>query len=123
MIVVGPQNIYSKDKTYFNVTVINTGRRPIRITNAGLRLIGRKKKYALFSDSFATHRNKVITEEEPRTEFMMEQDDKLLNSAWYIVVYDGTGRKYRKYLKYIPIKLFYISMKKINSDTGSLLSG
>lgn len=107
IVIVGPQAIYSKDKTYFNVTVINKGRRPIKITNVGLRCLGRKKKYALFSDSFATHRNKIITEEDPRTEFMMEQDEELLLSAWYIVVYDGTGRKYTKYMKYFPIKLFY----------------
>ncbi|MBE0568392.1 MAG: hypothetical protein IH577_01790 [Deltaproteobacteria bacterium] len=116
MIIIGKQDLYNKAKTYFNVTVINKGRRPIRIDRAGLRIIGRKRIYALFSDSFMPHRNKVITEESPKTDFMIEQDDDLLNSTWYIVVYDGVGKEYRKYLRFIPVNLFINSFRKKQND-------
>lgn len=106
MIIIGEQSIYPKDKTYFSVSVVNKGRRPIRIEKVAFRTIGAKKRFALFSDSFLQGRRRVLTEEYPRTDYMAEQDEELLRSVWYIAVYDGTGKTYRKYLKLFPIVLF-----------------
>lgn len=102
MIVSGGQSIYPADKTYFNVSVINKGRRPVNITRAGYRTFGRERKFGLFCDSFSPHRNKILTEESPITEFFVEQDEEVLKSVWYICVYDATGREYRKYLHAFP---------------------
>ncbi len=111
-IIIGEQSIYPKDKTYFNVSVVNRGRRPIRIEKVAFRTIGRKKRFALFSDSFLQERRKVLTEEYPRTDFMTEQDEDLLKSVWYIAIYDGAGKTYKKYLKFFPIVLFIKSWLK-----------
>lgn len=110
--------LYDRNKTYFNVTVTNIGRRPIRISNTGVRTVGRERKFALFADSVMRHTNKVLTEENPYVDFMMEQDEDLLNSAWYIVVYDGTGREYRKYMHRLPMLWrIYYGWKKRNKGT------
>lgn len=102
MTITGNQSIYPADKTYFVVTVINKGRRPINISSAGLRTLGRRTKYSLLSDSFSPHRNRVLTEEKPSTQFIVEQYDEVLKGTLYICVYDETGREYRKYLHILP---------------------
>lgn len=105
MNIYGHQSVYPKDKTYISITVINKGRRPVNITKAGLRTLGAERKYAMFNDSFSAHRNRVLTEESPTSEFMVEQDEKileLLSGAWYIWTQDATGKMYRKYLHSFP---------------------
>ena len=99
MAVHGVDSIYPRDKTYFNITVINKGRRPINISKAAIRTIGHDKKFAILADSFFPHRNSILTETNPVSEFMMEQDEKVLESIWYISVYDATGKEYRKYMR------------------------
>jgi hypothetical protein len=105
MMVGGPQAIYDPKKTYFNITVINRGRRPINITKAALRTFEPgKKKFLLLIDSFAAHRNRVLDESKPTTEFMIEQDDEMLANSWFISIYDATGRSYRKYVHpFLPL--------------------
>jgi len=108
MQVLGHHPDYDPNKTYVNITVINKGRRPVNITKAGVRVLGAKRKYALLNDSFSTQRNRVLTEAEPTTEFMMEQDEALFGNAWFICVYDATGKVYRKYLHpLLPIWMLY----------------
>jgi hypothetical protein len=94
--------LYNENKTYFNVTVINKGRRSISISKAAIRTIGREKNFAIINDSILGHTNNILTETNPTVDFMMEQDEEFLNSAWYIVIYDGTGRAYRKYMHRFP---------------------
>jgi hypothetical protein len=106
MIVVG-KSVYSPDKTYFNITVINNGRRPVNITKAALRTLSGKKKFAVLSDSFSDHRKRILTEESPVCEFLMEQDENLLKGAWYISVYDAAGNVYKKYMHRLPL-LWYL---------------
>ena len=60
MQIIGPQTVYDPNKTYFNITVTNQGRRPVNITKAAFRTIGTRKKYALLADSFSAHRNRVL---------------------------------------------------------------
>jgi hypothetical protein len=98
MRIGGAQNIYDPSKTYFNITVINRGRRPINITKAALRTLKTDKKYTLLADSFLAHRNRVLDESRPTTEFMMEQTEEVLAKTWYICVYDATGRTHRKFV-------------------------
>jgi len=101
--------LYDANKTYFNVTVINKGRRPIRISKAAIRTVGREKKFAIINDSILGHTNKVLTEENPTVDFMIVQDEEFLKSAWYVVVYDGIGREYRKYMHRFPLlwRIYY----------------
>ena len=81
--------------------MVNKGRRPIKIDKAALKIVDRKG-FWLLGDSFANHRIKVLTEENPRTEFLTDQSDIELSKIWYISIYDATGREYRKYLHLFP---------------------
>ena len=101
--IVGLPQHYDPQKTYFNVTVINKGRRPVNITKAGFGVVGKEAPIALLSDSFSPLRNKVLTEENPTSEFFVEQDEDLLRHATYIFTVDGTGREYRRYLRLSPV--------------------
>lgn len=102
MQIAGNTGPYSPDKTYFNVTVINRGRRPVNITKAAIRNLGTYKKFLLLTDSFSSSRNRVLTEDNPTTEFFIVQSEALLDSSLYVCVYDATGREYRKYLHRFP---------------------
>ena len=90
------------DKMHLSISAINKGRRPIRIDRAALRIFGHYNKNFLLTDSFANHRNKIINEENPKTTFMVVQDLIDLKNVIYVVVTDGTGRQYRKYIKKFP---------------------
>lgn len=92
---------YDSDKEYLSINVINKGRRPIKIEKAALKILGRKG-YLLLSDSFVDHRTRVITEEEPRTLFLLEQDSVDLNKVLTVFIYDGAGREYKKHIKIFP---------------------
>jgi len=102
--IIGRQSLYDPSKTYFNITVINKGRRPINITKIAIRVLDlpNKRKFYLLSDSFLITRNRILTEENPTTEFLVEQNLIDFDNAWYISVYDATGQEYRKYLHLFP---------------------
>ena len=89
MQIINGNPLYQDDKNYFNVTVINKGRRPIKITKAGLRIIGSEKKFIIFTDSFQNHRNKILTEESPTSEFLVEQNLINLENSYYIFAQDA----------------------------------
>lgn len=113
MQIIGPQTVYDPNKTYFNITVTNQGRRPVNITKAAFRTIGTLKKYALLSDSFSPHRNRVLDESKPTTDFMTEQDEVLLANTWFICVYDGTDRIHRKYLHpFLPLSMLWRGFRR-----------
>lgn len=99
--LMGTQGIYDQSKTYFNITVINKGRRPVKIEKAAIKIVG-EKGYYLLGDSFAPHRMQVLTEDSPKTEFLADQSLIDLSKIWYIYVYDATGRKYKKYTHILP---------------------
>jgi len=99
--VVGGAGPYRDDIDYASVTVLNMGRRPIKIEKAALKIMGRKGLF-LLNDSFAVHRRRTLTEEEPRSEFLVEQDLIDVDRLWYVVVYDARGCEYRKYVHRFP---------------------
>lgn len=92
--IVGTR-LYSPDKIYFIVSAINKGRRPVRIGKVGMRVVKDKTRFVLFGDSLYQS-DRVLTEESPRTQFIIEQDDDLLSRGRYVVVYDATGKAYVK---------------------------
>ena len=71
MKIIG-QGTYDENKLYFNIDVINKGRRPIKIEKAAIRIFGKGSPFLLLNDSFTSHRPKVLTEKEPRTSFLAE---------------------------------------------------
>ena len=97
---------YSPNKRYFVVSVINKGKRPIKIVKAGAKLFTGDKKLMIFSDSFAIPGKRVLTESEPSTDFLAEQNLINFENIEYIWAKDGTGRVYKKYLYSLPARMF-----------------
>jgi len=100
----GARAIYNqKDpkQKYIVITVINKGRRPIKIEQAAFKIF-RQKERSILVDSFSLHRPKVINEETPQTTFIAEQQLIDFKNVIYIRVQDGAGRIYKKYIKKFP---------------------
>lgn len=105
---------YPTGVKHLSIDVINIGRRPIRIEMVYLLIAGDNKK-TLLTDSFAEHRPKVITEEKPRTTFLVKEDLVDLSKVYCVIVVDGTGRKHKKYISIFPsfiLLLAFIKKKK-----------
>jgi hypothetical protein len=105
--------LYEEGVDYIAVTVINKGRRPVRISQANVFIIGKKNRF-LLTDSFADHRIQILTEENPKTQFFAKAADFDVDKIFKIVVVDATGNNYIKYVKKIPTFLrIYYHLKKI----------
>lgn len=101
-------------KLYFVLTAINKGRRPVKITKAGCKdILGDGKLYAIFSDSFAVPGDRVLTEINPATDFLVQTDLMDLNNVDFLWVEDGTGKVYRKQVRSFPT--FYRVFRKLQN--------
>lgn len=107
--------LYKANVEYVGVEVVNKGRRPIKITQAAFLILGETGKL-LLADSFANHRVQVLTEENPKTQFLVEKSIVDFDKIWCVLVSDGTGRKYKKNIKNFPtfIRIFYYFKTKFN---------
>jgi hypothetical protein len=112
MYICGGQELnYPEKIKHLSISVINRGRRPIRIESAYLKSFG-EKKILLLADSFADHRPKIITEEKPMTTFLIKQDSIDIKKVYCVIVIDGASRSYKKYVKPFPFLLqFYYWLK------------
>jgi hypothetical protein len=103
--------LYKEDTEYVGVSVINKGRRPVKITHAAFKILGKEGKQLLLADSFADHRVQVLTEENPKTQFFVEAFLVDVDKIWCIDISDGAGNQYKKYTKNFPTflrTLYYI---------------
>jgi hypothetical protein len=87
---------YDPEKTYINITVRNRGRRPVKIQTVYLKLY-RTKGFVLVSDSIHQHVQRVLSEDNPRTNFLIDQG--LIDPAAieYALVTDESGKQHIKY--------------------------
>jgi len=85
---------YSDDKDYFIITIINKGRRPVAIGNVAVRLFNGK---AFIAADSLNNANRILTEEKPVTQIMIDQNELDFSKTYYIEAYDKTGRRYKKY--------------------------
>jgi hypothetical protein len=116
--MIGNELLYPKDKKYLCVTVINSGIRPIRIEQASVQQYG-TEGYLVLPDSFRDHRPKIIDEKSPRTTFATSQDQFNLDMIYRVIVKDGTGKEYFKYIKKFPTfgNIFY-KIKNLGAREG-----
>lgn len=100
--------LYKKNVDYIGVTVVNRGRRPIKISSAELLILGNKNRLFL-TDSLFDHRIQTITEDEPKKQFFVEEKDVDFDKIYCVVVKDGAKRVYKKYTKKFPtiLKVYY----------------
>jgi hypothetical protein len=96
---------YDPEKIYINVSVINKGRRPVRIEKVGVRVIGCERgKWILYPDGLADRieNRGVLTEENPSCDYLAEQNDAELAMVWYAFASDARGVMYKRYLHRLP---------------------
>lgn len=99
--MIGNPSIYPEEKTYLCITVINKGRRSVSIEQASVRQY-ETSGYLILPDSFRQHRPKIIDEKSPKTTFATAEENFQMNKIWCVIVKDGAGRKYVKYVKKFP---------------------
>lgn len=102
MKIVNAFHRYSEDKCYFIVTIRNKGRRPVSVGAVGVILITGES--FLLGDSImnTNNSNRVLTEENPETQIISEEDSLDFTKLSYIQVFDKAGREYRKYVHKFP---------------------
>lgn len=106
---------YDPTKSYFNITVRNKSRNSVRIEKAAIKPIG--SGWLLLGDSFIPTRNRVLTPENPTTEFLIEASEIDLGDSQYISIYDGFGNEHRKYLHKFP--MLWLAWQKIKKRKKS----
>ena len=85
---------------YFDIQVRNVGRRTIALGNVGIKLFDGSA--LLLADSLNARVNKVLTEQNPRTNFLTPVKDIDFAKTHYITIFDEKGREYRKYFSNFP---------------------
>jgi hypothetical protein len=96
---IGAVTPYKNNTPYDCITVINKGRRPVKIQTASARIKNTDKgNHIIISDSWAVFKNKLLNEENPKVEFFYESSLKKHNDIYCINVSDEAGRNYRKWL-------------------------
>lgn len=100
---------YKPDKDYFVITVVNRGRRPVIITQAGCKFKQKEKPWTIASDSFFYGSRELS--EGKSTEFLIEQASIDFSRLLFIWAYDATGRIYKKRVSWLPFFLRKIFTK------------
>jgi len=91
---------YDPNKTYIDITVRNRGRRPVKIQTVYLKLY-RTKGLALINDSIHQHVQRVLSEDNPRTNFLIDQsqfDPSLIESGKTHIGYHRRGSFLRRFI-------------------------
>jgi hypothetical protein len=105
---------YDPSKTYISVTIRNRGRRATKISTVYLKLY-RTRGYFFLKDSMY-QLNRVLTEENPRTNVMIDQDLVDPSRIEYAVVNDEAGYKHVKYYRLGAFFLRHITRWVYNLD-------
>jgi hypothetical protein len=108
-------SFYSPQKTYIDIAIRNRGRRPVKISTVALKLY-RTRGFFLLNDSVHQHMPRVLTEEEPRTNFFVEQNLVAPERIEYAVVHDEAGNMYIKYARPSAIFRRFVSRWIRNID-------
>lgn len=102
MKIIGPAELagYDNNKTYLMVTVTNKGRRPINVDRVFVRQLRKGKTQTFFVVHNQTSR--ILTEENPVTQFPIDQEGVDYDRLYYVVILDKRGREYKKYYRRFP---------------------
>jgi hypothetical protein len=91
---------FEENKDYFIVNITNTGRRPVAIGNVAIQYISGEN--FILADSIDNQDLRILTEESPHAIITSDQSIFDFSKMYCIMVYDKTGREYRKYYSYFP---------------------
>lgn len=91
-------NLKQREKTMFYVSVINHGRRPVKIDKAWVKTF-QYEEQGLLADSINTKQERVLEEKNPKITFWTDESVMNVDDIYCIYASDDTGRVYKKYLK------------------------
>jgi hypothetical protein len=89
------------DKPLFYISVVNHGRRPVRIDKSWVTVYGYDGE-ALLADSLNTRQERTLDERNPKITFWTEESTLDVSNIYRISASDETGRVYQKYIKKFP---------------------
>lgn len=101
------------DEPLFYVSVVNRGRRPVRIDKAWVKVYGYGGA-ALLADSLNTTQERTLDERNPKITFWTKESTMDVGSIYRIYASDETGKVYKKYTKTFPTftKLWWVLLGK-----------
>ena len=89
------------DEPLFYVSVVNRGRRPIRIDKSWVKVYGYDGE-ALLADSLSTTQKRTLDERNPKITFWTRESTLDADNIYCIYASDETGGIYKKYTKTFP---------------------
>lgn len=116
---MGPRYIvnsspWSPEKDYFVITVVNKGRRLVKISKAGLKYYGRLQKPWVIAGDSVLKTDRTLTESNPATDFLIEQDRLNLEEIYFVWAEDVIGKVYKRYAHKLPtFWRWYYLLKRI----------
>lgn len=87
---------YNSDEQQFCIEVVNTGKRVVKIVNAGY--FEKDGKKCILSDSLFNLESRVLTDSNPSTSYLVPLKDVNLDELWYLYALDGRSKVYKKYV-------------------------
>ena len=104
---------YKPNEPHFCIEVVNTGKRVVKIVNVGYFTKDGMKN--ILSDSLFDLQNRILTDSNPSTSYLLPLKDVDINKIWYLYALDGRNKTYEQYLmrfgRLHHIKVFFIRRK------------
>lgn len=89
------------DEPLFYISVVNRGRRPVKIDKAWVKVYGYDGE-GLLAESLNTAQERTLDERNPKITFWSPEGALEVNNIYRIYVSDETGKVYKKYTKSFP---------------------
>lgn len=89
------------DAPLFYVSVVNQGRRPVRIDKAWVRVYGYEGE-VLLTDSIKTLQERTLDEKNPKISFWTKESTMNVDRIYCVYASTDAGKIYKKYFKKFP---------------------
>lgn len=100
------------DKSYLRVDVTNLGRRPVKITHVAAKLHSTNHTLLLTSSFQKQNEDRILTEQNPSTYYLAEQEELDQKDVWYIYAVEARGKEYRAYPSLRDRFMFWLTFPK-----------
>jgi len=89
------------DSPMFYISVINRGRRPVKIDKSWITVYGYAGE-VLLADSLTTGQERTLDERNPKITFWTKESTLNVRNIYCVSASDETGKVYKKYVKKFP---------------------
>lgn len=86
---------YNANEQHFCIEVVNTGKRIVKIINVGYFTKDGTKN--ILSDSLFDLQNRILTDSNPSTSYLLPLKDVDIKQIWYLYALDGSNKTYKRY--------------------------